>query len=82
MWNLEAEREQLPYRARMIAMGEVSSPYEFSPKDWRPLAIALLLYELADEIDRLRAIAGAARSGPTFADITKDISRNEPPQAA
>jgi hypothetical protein len=39
-------------KLRKIATGEITT-YEFSPMDWRPNAIPLLLWEAAEEIERL-----------------------------
>ena len=33
------------------------------------------LQEAADEIERLRALVGKAQLGPSFSEITKDLSR-------
>ena len=54
---------------RQIATGEKQPPFPFEPKDWRTGSIALLLHQAADEIDRLRALAGVVSRGESFADI-------------
>jgi hypothetical protein len=66
----------LAEKLRKVATGEIAT-YDFSPMDWRPGAIPLLLWEAAEEIERLireqnasRDVdqgqgPGASRSSPT-----------------
>ena len=62
---------------RKVATGEITVP-EFSPKDWRPGSIALLLWNAADTIEELRSLAGKADVGPSFAEVTKELRRAAP----
>jgi hypothetical protein len=49
---------------RQIATGTKPPPYPFEPKDWRPGAISLLLFQTATEIDRLTAKLANSEARP------------------
>lgn len=45
----------VPY-LRGVATGDIPVQYpDFYPKDWRPRALPLMLWDAANEIERLRA---------------------------
>ena len=54
---------------RKIATGDVPPLDHFIPRDWRPGAIAHLLYTSAEELAYLRPLVGAVSPGESFSEI-------------
>lgn len=61
-------------QCKKVATGELTVAYPFSPKDWRHDALAMLLWDAGEEIERLRVMAGAISAGPSLSDIKAKIA--------
>ena len=64
---------------RKIATGDVPPLDHFIPKDWRPGAIAHLLYTSAEELAYLRPLAGAVTPGESFGEIRDNAKKPSKP---